>query len=536
MRGIVAAFLLLLAVPAQAGGLIEEDIRLPARFAGLFGPRTLSLSALVVRPDDGGRHPLAILSHGAPRNEYDRHTRSPRDQLDKARELARRGWVTVAVMRRGYGESEGEYAEDYGRCSAPSYEPAGRAAAEDLRETVRLMAEKPYVDAGTVIAVGHSAGGFASVALAADPPPGLKAVVSFAGGRGSPRPDEVCGPEVLADTYARFGQTARVPMLWVYAENDHYIGPALARRLHAAFTRAGGRAEMAMLPPFGEDGHKLFSTKGASLWTAQLDAFLAREGLAQTAPAVAAPPRAPTLPPEQAVTIPVRGEVTESFYLTQPATSPKAILILFPGGGGAIEVREPVPPPEKAGNFLARSRALLAERGFVVATLDAPSDSADGIPEHFRVSATHAEDVAKVAAWLRERHNLPVWLVGTSRGTLSAANAALRLGAGIDGLVLTSSVTRTSKQGPHSLLSMDLDRITIPTLVLSHANDGCSRSPALDGPRLADKIGAARKAYVELTGGAEPQSPPCEGRSHHGFIGQEDEVVGVIAGFVAGER
>ena len=173
----------------------------------------------------------------------------------------------------------------------------------------------------------------------------------------------------------------------------------------------------------------------------------------------------PALAGEQAVTIPVRGEVTESFYLTLPtAAPPKAILILFPGGGGAIDVREPVPPPEKAGNFLARSRALLAERGFVVATLDAPSDSADGMPEPFRVSATHAEDVAKVAAWLRERHSLPVWLVGTSRGTLSAANAALRLGDGIDGLVLTSSVTRTSKQGPHSLLNMDLDRITVPTL------------------------------------------------------------------------
>lgn len=535
MRLILAAFLLLLAVPAQAGGLIEEDIRLPARFAGLFGPRTLSLSALVVRPDDGGRHPLAILSHGAPRNEYDRHTRSPRDQLDKARELARRGWVTVAVMRRGYGESEGEYAEDYGRCSAPAYEPAGRAAAEDLRETARLMAEKSYVDAGTVIAVGHSAGGFASVALAADPPPGLKAAVIFAGGRGSPRPDEVCGPEVLADTYARFGQTARVPMLWVYAENDHYIGPALARRLYAAFTGAGGRADLVMLPPFGEDGHKLFSTKGAHLWTAQLDAFLVREGLAQAAPAVAAPPRASALPPEQAVTIPVRGEVTESFYLTLPAAPPKAILILFPGGGGAIDVREPVPSPERAGNFLARSRALLAERGFVVATLDAPSDSADGMPEHFRVSATHAEDVGKVAAWLKARYKLPVWLVGTSRGTLSAANGTLRLGAEIDGLVLTSTVTRASRQGPFSVLAMELDKITQPTLVMSQAADGCSRSPAVDGPKLTEKIGASRKAFVELTGGGEPQSPPCEGRSHHGFIGQEDEAVGVVVGFVAGE-
>lgn len=236
--------------------------------------------------------------------------------------------------------------------------------------------------------------------------------------------------------------------------------------------------------------------------------------------------------PEQAVTIPVRGEVTESFYLTQPATPPKAILILFPGGGGAIEVREPVPPAEKAGNFLNRSRALLAAQGFVVATLDAPSDAEEGMAEDFRVSATHAEDVRQVAAWLKARTPLPVWLVGTSRGTLSAANGALRLGAEIDGLVLTSSVTRASRQGPHSLLAMDLERITQPTLVMSQIADGCNRSPAMDGPRLADRIGASRKAFVELKGGGEPQSPPCEGRSHHGFIGQEEEAVGVMAGFI----
>lgn len=267
---------------------------------------------------------------------------------------------------------------------------------------------------------------------------------------------------------------------------------------------------------------------GQTRWTALLLALAL-----WVSPGLAADPAA--VLPDQAITIPVRGEVTESFYLSIPATPPKAILILFPGGGGAIEVREPVPSAEKAGNVLTRSRRLLAGRGFVVATLDAPSDSDEGMGEDFRVSATHAEDVRAVAAWLKAHYPVPVWLVGTSRGTLSAANGALRLGTDIDGLVLTSSVTRASKQGPHSLMMMDLGTITQPTLVLSHRVDGCSRSPALDGPRLADKIGAGRKAYAELTGGGEPQSPPCEGRSHHGFIGQEDEAVGVIAGFVVGE-
>lgn len=109
-----------------------------------------------------------------------------------------------------------------------------------------------------------------------------------------------------------------------------------------------------------------------------------------------------------------------------------------------------------------------------------------------------------MAAWLKARYPLPV--VGTNRGTLSAANGALRLGAEIEGLVLTSSVTRASKQGPHSLLAM-IEEITQPTLVMSQTCDGCSRSPAVDGPRLVDKIGASRGAFVERRAAASP--------SHH---------------------
>jgi len=197
--------------------------------------------------------------------------------------------------------------------------------------------------------------------------------------------------------------------------------------------------------------------------SARLSSLLLTVGTALALSLAAQSTQAAERLPEQAITIPVRGEVTESFYLTVPATPPKAILILFPGGSGAIEVREPIPPAEKAGNFLTRSRTLLTAQGFVVATLDAPSDAEEGMVEDFRISATHGEDVRQVAAWLKARYPLPVWLVGTSRGTLSAANAALRLGAEIDGLVLTSSVTRASKQGPHSLLATDMEK-SIPRM------------------------------------------------------------------------
>ncbi len=281
---LLALFCLLLApVPSAraAQPLAEERTKLPVVLHDLFGDHTYLLDALIVRPNDDRPHPLAVISHGAPRQSANRQKMSPENLRDQALEFARRGFVTLTFMRRGYGDSEGNYAEDSGSCGSRNYAISGRSSAEDVRAAILAMQKKPYVDATRVVAVGRSAGGFASVALAAEPPPGLVAAISFAGGRGSDAPDSVCSPAALIDAFATFGKTARVPMLWVYAENDHYFGPSLSRAFHAAFTGAGGQAEFVMSAPFGSDGHALFSRNGTPIWSPLVDAFLARTGLKQ---------------------------------------------------------------------------------------------------------------------------------------------------------------------------------------------------------------------------------------------------------------
>ena len=52
---------------------------------------------------------------------------------------------------------------------------AGVAGSADLKKTIEFVAHRPDVDPTHIIAVGVSAGGFATVALTADPPPGLVA-------------------------------------------------------------------------------------------------------------------------------------------------------------------------------------------------------------------------------------------------------------------------------------------------------------------------------------------------------------------------
>jgi pimeloyl-ACP methyl ester carboxylesterase len=126
-----------------------------------------------------------------------------------------------------------------------------------------------------------------------------------------------------------------------------------------------------------------------------------------------------------------------------------------------------------------------------------------------------------------------VWLVGSSRGTLSAAYIAAELPArdgGPDGVVLTSSVlahTRNMREG--IVTEMPLERIAVPVLVVHHKQDGCRSCPIGEIPRLIGKLSAApRKEFIPVEGGLN-EGPACESLAHHGYNGIEREVVGKIA-------
>jgi dienelactone hydrolase len=263
------------ALPASGQDLVEQELRIPAHGAGKKG-----LEAVMVRPNEAGPHPLALVNHGAPRAGSDRRKMTPSEMLPQAREFARRGWTTVIVMRRGYGDSGGDFAEDARACGRnPDYYGSGVESANDLREAIAYLSRLPEVDPARIISIGRSAGGFATLALTAKPPAGLVAGISFAGGRGSPAADEVCNAPDLINAFRKFGKTSRIPMLWVYAQNDHFFSPQLAAEFYKAFTTAGGTAQFVSAGSFGADGHHLFSQAGIPIWTPMVDAFLQSQNL-----------------------------------------------------------------------------------------------------------------------------------------------------------------------------------------------------------------------------------------------------------------
>ena len=229
---------------------------------------------------------------------------------------------------------------------------------------------------------------------------------------------------------------------------------------------------------------------------------------------------------EDIVTLSTRGGVTQSYLLSSPAAGKaRAVAVLFPGGAGAIELeREAARTLLDRGNFLVRSRRLFTGSGIVAAVMDAPSDQSRGMEDEFRLGDAHAADAGRVVADLKSRYpGLPVFLVGTSRGAISAASAGRRLGPVVDGVVLTSTPFLATRRQP-GLSGFDLSSIPVPLLFVHHVDDGCDYTPYSAAKRLA-----ARYPVVSVSGGLPPQSKPCEAMSAHGFLGREADAVEAIA-------
>jgi dienelactone hydrolase len=238
------------------------------------------------RPRGSGPFPWIVMSHGtAPTPEANRRIGRYRS-LNPIREWLRRGYAVIVPVRRGYGASGGaRFGDSYGSCARPDFRRAGEGAALDLLATV-AWARKTQSDLDQRwLLVGQSAGGFASIYTASKRPDGLVAVLAFAPGRGG-RPDthpgQPCAPELMAQLFASIAPDIAVPVLWFYAENDAYIGPAAARLWFESFHGAGGRGELVMLPRFPENrGHGVYpSARGVPLWTAAVARFFRAQQIA----------------------------------------------------------------------------------------------------------------------------------------------------------------------------------------------------------------------------------------------------------------
>ena len=227
-----------------------------------------------------------------------------------------------------------------------------------------------------------------------------------------------------------------------------------------------------------------------------------------------------------------RPDVTVRMLVIKANSKPSTALILFPGADGTKHFGEKDGRFWVSKNFVMRSAGDLAAAGYIVVAVDAPSDQSYGMSDQFRTSPQHAKDIRKIIAYLKEKHRVTsLYLVGTSKGTLSAAYlASVFDDPSIGGVILTAVYS------PADMGSIDLAEIDDPVLIVHHVYDQCRVTPYQGAMELKNRLTESPQVdLVGVTGGIPPASGPCEALSNHGFYGVEQPVVRVITDWLAGK-
>ena len=283
-RSLLAGLLAALAVPAVHARIVEEQSELPVQVSDAYG-KTIShsIKVTIFRDDAAGApRPAVVINHGRASDAAARLALGRSRYSDISRWFVRQGFVVALPTRLGYGETGGDDVEDSGACNSKRFGPGFAAAAAQTLAVTAMLRERPDVQRDRIVAVGQSLGGSTSVAFASLNPPGLVAAINFAGGGGGDpkeRPGNPCSPQRIEKAYAEYGSTAKVPMLWIYAENDKYWGPNWPKAWAEAYRGAGGNVRFIQVPPAGDDGHSFF-TRFAPDWQPLVVTFLREQGFA----------------------------------------------------------------------------------------------------------------------------------------------------------------------------------------------------------------------------------------------------------------
>lgn len=231
------------------------------------------------------------------------------------------------------------------------------------------------------------------------------------------------------------------------------------------------------------------------------------------------------------VTVPTRSGVLQSFVILPTAgAEPAAVALLYVGGAGRINLRKDGNEVKfGARNFLPRSAEDFARNGIVPVVMDAPSDQGE-LTEGYRMGAEQSADARAVITELKRRFSgLPVYVVGTSRGTISAAFVGRDLGRDVAGVILTSTMfgSNNPRRSAPNLRGFDYAAIAAPVLFVHHRDDECEHTPYASAAKLAP-----RYELISVNGGKPAESAPCEPLSAHGYFGREPQTVDAMAGWM----
>jgi dienelactone hydrolase len=269
---------------AAFAALQQRVIEVPVQVKDTYGKAVSGNLHVATLHDDSivRDKPVAIINHGRSFKPEIRAEVNPQQSYSRnARWFAQMGYFVVMPTRIGYGKTGGEDVEDTGSCNKKNYQPAYEAAARQVLAVLSAVRKIPGVSQDRAVILGQSLGGATAVASASMNPEGVQAYINFAGGGGGnpeTQPQRPCGTAMLELMFSNFGKTAKQPVLWVYTENDQWMGPKFPKEWFDAFVKSGGKGQFVLYPPHGADGHGLFIS-GPEIWRPNALTFLETAGL-----------------------------------------------------------------------------------------------------------------------------------------------------------------------------------------------------------------------------------------------------------------
>ncbi|HEY0147016.1 MAG TPA: alpha/beta hydrolase [Methylovirgula sp.] len=208
---------------------------------------------------------------------------------------------------------------------------------------------------------------------------------------------------------------------------------------------------------------------------------------------------------------------------------PQATLVMLPGGAGELGLRRDG-DIRHDDNFVVRTRSLWVAQNYAVLIPDTiDRENLRGL----RSSADYAAVVAALVQLARTKATVPVFLLGTSQGSIAAMNGAAHAPPDtIAGVILTESVSRLGHSG-ETIFDADPQDVGVPALVVANDDDQCDVAPPQDAPRIAAAMSHSPDVRViHVSGGIEKSARACGSLSPHGYYGIEAKVVDVISAWI----
>ena len=240
---------------ADADAVSTEKIFFTASIDGT----NYRLEAMLYYPQDGRKlHPLVILTHGRNGPNPSPNPQQAEGFRPLSNVLAEHGYEVMMLVRRGYGNSEGPDSE-----FLDTAEASGLAGAKDVKAAISFMCTRSDIDCDHIVIIGQSQGGWVSLAASTIPMKGVLGAVNISGainfkqGAGLGIRSRTV-EDSLEHSASVYGQNAKVPTLWIYAENDNHL-PDAVRGWFKAYIRSGGKGRLVIKPAYKDRGHAIVS-------------------------------------------------------------------------------------------------------------------------------------------------------------------------------------------------------------------------------------------------------------------------------------